>query len=213
MPVTTILTNKISNIHTQLLNPHAYYARMPISEKRLAANRANAKLSTGPATAAGKRISSRNGARKSDLSTFILIDGESAARFDALLRAYKTESSPPPPPSRPSSKTWSSPDGIRAVLLPSTPPPSTTKCATSAVSKIATTTIPPAPAPCTPSAQCRQVSASRTAQPRSVSARPPVQPRLTRPRAISAEKQNVAGENQKMQKNTRQSEENKGEAR
>jgi hypothetical protein len=73
---------------------------MPISEKRLAANRANAKLSTGPATAAGKRISSRNGAKKSDLSKFILIDGESSARFDALLRDYQSEFQPTTPTER-----------------------------------------------------------------------------------------------------------------
>jgi hypothetical protein len=73
---------------------------MPISEKRLAANRANAKLSTGPATAAGKRISSRNGAKKSGLSTVILIDGESAARFDALFREYESEFQPATPTER-----------------------------------------------------------------------------------------------------------------
>jgi hypothetical protein len=73
---------------------------MPISEKRLAANRANAKLSTGPATAAGKRTSSRNGAKKSYLSNFILIDGESSARFDALLRDYESEFQPTTPTER-----------------------------------------------------------------------------------------------------------------
>ena len=67
---------------------------MPISEKRLASNRANAKLSTGPTSPAGKHISSRNGAKKSDLSKFILIEGESAARFDALLRDYEIEFQP-----------------------------------------------------------------------------------------------------------------------
>jgi hypothetical protein len=73
---------------------------MPISEKRLAANRANAKLSTGPATAEGKRISSRNGAKKSDLAKFILIEGESAAHFDALLREYESEFQPATPTER-----------------------------------------------------------------------------------------------------------------
>lgn len=73
---------------------------MPISEKRLAANRANAKLSTGPATPAGKRISSRNGAKKSDLSKVILIEGESAARFDGLLREYESEFQPTTPTER-----------------------------------------------------------------------------------------------------------------
>jgi hypothetical protein len=70
---------------------------MPISEKRLAANRANAKLSRGPTSAAGKRTSSRNGARKSYLSRFILIEGESAPRFDALFRDYESEFQPSTP--------------------------------------------------------------------------------------------------------------------
>jgi hypothetical protein len=73
---------------------------MPISEKRLAANRANSKLSTGPATSAGKSISSRNGARKSALSKFILIEGESAPRFDALLHDYESEFQPTTPTER-----------------------------------------------------------------------------------------------------------------
>jgi hypothetical protein len=73
---------------------------MPISEKRLAANRANAKLSSGPRSAAGKRISSRNGARKSALSKFILIEGECAVRFDAFLRDYESEFQPATPTER-----------------------------------------------------------------------------------------------------------------
>jgi hypothetical protein len=100
LTVTTILINKINNIHIQLPNLRAYCHRMPISEKRLAANRANAQLSRGPTSAAGKRISSRNGARKSALSSVILIDGESAARFDALLREYESEFQPTTPTER-----------------------------------------------------------------------------------------------------------------
>jgi hypothetical protein len=73
---------------------------MPISEKRLAANRANAKLSTGPATSEGKRASSRNGAKKSGLAKLLLIDGESPARFDALFREYETEFLPTTPTER-----------------------------------------------------------------------------------------------------------------
>jgi hypothetical protein len=73
---------------------------MPTSDKRIAANRANATLSTGPTSPAGKRISSRNGARKSDISRFILIDGESSARFDAHLRAYEDEFQPTTPTER-----------------------------------------------------------------------------------------------------------------
>ncbi len=98
--VTTIFPNQINNIHIQLKFPHAYYPRMELSEKRLAANRANAARSTGPTSAEGKRISSRNGARKSELAKFILIEGESGARFDALVLEYQTEFQPSTPTER-----------------------------------------------------------------------------------------------------------------
>ena len=70
---------------------------MEISEKRLAANRANAKLSKGPTSAAGKRISSLNGARRTALSRAILIEGESAPLLDSLFRDYETEFQPATP--------------------------------------------------------------------------------------------------------------------
>jgi hypothetical protein len=64
---------------------------MIISEKRLAANRANAKKSTGPKSAIARRNSSRNALKHGFLSKAILIDGESQKRFQALLDALCIE--------------------------------------------------------------------------------------------------------------------------
>jgi hypothetical protein len=77
---------------------------MPILEKRLAANRANAKLSRGPTSAPGKRISARNGSNQSDLSKVILFDGKSAAALTRSFANTNPNSSQPPAPSGPSSK-------------------------------------------------------------------------------------------------------------
>ena len=61
---------------------------MTISEKKLAANRANAAKSTGPKTPAGKRNASRNNLRHGLLSGMVLIPGESAVRFAALVNSF-----------------------------------------------------------------------------------------------------------------------------
>ena len=56
------------------------------TEKQIAANRANAKRSTGPRTLAGKQRSSRN-AYRHGLSTPLPADPLNAARADALVEA------------------------------------------------------------------------------------------------------------------------------
>jgi hypothetical protein len=53
----------------------------PLSEKQLAANRANALKSTGPRTEAGKARSSRNAVRHAMLARSVLLRCESAERF------------------------------------------------------------------------------------------------------------------------------------
>jgi hypothetical protein len=58
------------------------------TEKQIAANRANAKKSTGPNTPGGKYISSRNAATHGCLAESILLPNESAERFRALHTAY-----------------------------------------------------------------------------------------------------------------------------
>ena len=58
------------------------------TDKQIAANRANAKLSTGPKSLAGKYISSRNAATHGCLAESVLLPNESADRFRDLHRAY-----------------------------------------------------------------------------------------------------------------------------
>lgn len=58
---------------------------MSTSEQRLAANRANAALSTGPSTVEGKSVSSRNATRHGLFSSDVLLDHENQAAYDNLL--------------------------------------------------------------------------------------------------------------------------------
>jgi hypothetical protein len=58
------------------------------SDRRVTSSRANAKLSTGPKTEAGKRRSSRNGLRHGCRSRTVILDNESPHEFDQLLQSY-----------------------------------------------------------------------------------------------------------------------------
>jgi hypothetical protein len=58
---------------------------MSLSERRLAANRMNARKSTGPVTANGKIAVSRNATRHGLLSTRLLLEDEDPTEFEALL--------------------------------------------------------------------------------------------------------------------------------
>src|SRR5690349_13340048 len=76
----------LKDLQKQLKNgtapPNARIAEQPgsgISEARLAANRANAQLSTGPATPAGKAASSQNSFKHGLYSKQIVIKGEDPA--------------------------------------------------------------------------------------------------------------------------------------
>jgi hypothetical protein len=64
---------------------------MPISEKQLAANRANALKSRGPVTIGGRRNSSLNAIKHGMFARSILLPGESRERFLKLLAALTTE--------------------------------------------------------------------------------------------------------------------------
>jgi hypothetical protein len=66
---------------------------MPLSEKQLAANRANAAKSTGPKTPSIRR----NAANFDNLANAILIEGESRTQFNALLRSLYIEFQPDTP--------------------------------------------------------------------------------------------------------------------
>lgn len=67
---------------------------MEISERKRAANRANAAKSTGPRTPEGKRRSSRNARRSRFLASSLLIDHESRDRFNNLLHSLNATYAP-----------------------------------------------------------------------------------------------------------------------
>jgi hypothetical protein len=63
----------------------AVAAKRPISEKRLQANRANAKRSTGPRTERGKAVSCRNALKHGILSRTVGMSGEDELLQSAVL--------------------------------------------------------------------------------------------------------------------------------
>ena len=65
-----------------------------ISEKRLAANRANGALSRGPKTTIGKMWSSQNATRHGLLAKAVLLPNENEEAFQALLNAYVARFAP-----------------------------------------------------------------------------------------------------------------------
>jgi len=70
---------------------------MPISEKKRAANKANAALSKGAITPVGKYNSARNNTRHGILADVVLIKGESRERFTALVHSFFNEFHPKTP--------------------------------------------------------------------------------------------------------------------
>ncbi|HEX4748414.1 MAG TPA: hypothetical protein VH302_02630 [Bryobacteraceae bacterium] len=67
---------------------------VPISEARLAANRANAQLSSGPVTDSGKHIVSQNATRHGLTGKFQVLPGESQADFDQMLAGFMRAEAP-----------------------------------------------------------------------------------------------------------------------
>ena len=67
---------------------------MSTTEQRLAANRANARRSTGPVTAEGKAIASRNATRHGLLSGRLFLDEEDPAQFQELVRNFASSLKP-----------------------------------------------------------------------------------------------------------------------
>jgi hypothetical protein len=66
----------------------------PISEAKLLANRANAQLSTGPVTQAGKAIVSQNATKHGLTGKFKVLPGESQSEFDQLLAGFLRSEAP-----------------------------------------------------------------------------------------------------------------------
>ena len=69
----------------------------PVSERRLAANRANSKRSTGPKTEAGKKRVSKNAIRHGILSNTAVLDFECQEDFDQLAINFRTQFLPTTP--------------------------------------------------------------------------------------------------------------------
>jgi hypothetical protein len=70
---------------------------MELSEKQLAANRANAIKSKVPVTPHGNRMSSRNGTKHGVLASVLLAEGESRERFATLMNGLYAENKPVTP--------------------------------------------------------------------------------------------------------------------
>jgi hypothetical protein len=68
--------------------------KRPVSERRLAANRANAQKSTGPRTPEGKRRSALNATRHGILSQVLHLPEEEMAAYDEFTSTYVTSLSP-----------------------------------------------------------------------------------------------------------------------
>src|SRR4051812_25833591 len=64
------------------------------SERRLAANRANALLSTGPTTSEGKAVSSLNAVKTGLTGRTILLPSEDADAYEAHMARYQEEFQP-----------------------------------------------------------------------------------------------------------------------
>src|SRR3954470_14840163 len=67
---------------------------MELTEKKLAANRLNAKKSTGPRSLQGKLASSANSGRHRALTATVVLDTEAPQRFPPPLTACNAEHSP-----------------------------------------------------------------------------------------------------------------------
>ena len=65
-----------------------------MTDKQLAANRANGSQSQGPSTPEGKAISSRNAVKHGLCSRFIIMPGESQAEFDHLFEQFVEDEKP-----------------------------------------------------------------------------------------------------------------------
>lgn len=70
---------------------------MPLSERKLAANRTNAQKSTGPTSPLGKIISARNSDRHRILAASVVLDNESPKRFVAVLNSFNAHYRPADP--------------------------------------------------------------------------------------------------------------------
>ncbi len=88
-----------------------------VSPAQLAANQANAKLSTGPSSPEGLATSSRNNFRHGLTQTegdLVILEDESAEDYSHALAEFQKDGSPKPPPSVISSNAWPAASGFAA---------------------------------------------------------------------------------------------------
>jgi hypothetical protein len=135
------------------LNPATPVSDVPVpavattttSEAQIAANRANAQLSTGPTTEEGKAISARNNTRHglagdSDADNFRVLVTEKQSHYDQRLAGFRHEWKPSPPPNKILSTVWSCTLGCANAPFISRKPSSTRKPAKSPISRNSTST-------------------------------------------------------------------------
>jgi hypothetical protein len=74
--------------------PEAYVRPQTICLRRLAANQANAQLSTGPKTSAGKAVSSLNAVKTGLTGRTVLLPNEDAVQYQAHVARFHKELQP-----------------------------------------------------------------------------------------------------------------------
>jgi hypothetical protein len=92
---------------------------MIVSEKRIAANRANGALSRGPKTPEGKTRSARNATTHGLLAGIVAVRNETKNSSTAPSLLTVTVSNPPTTWNAASSKKWSPLPGVSAARSPS----------------------------------------------------------------------------------------------
>ncbi len=80
--------------HRELLEAYGAKRNATISEAQLAANQANAQLSTGPVTEAGKAISSKNALKHGLTGKTVLLPTDDPAEYQHLLDLYNKRLAP-----------------------------------------------------------------------------------------------------------------------
>ncbi len=125
-----------------------YSPRMPLSEKRLAANRANALKSTGPKTEHGKRMSAQNGSNRARLANVVILTIESRDNFFTLAKSFEDMFQPHDPFEESLVENMIVARWRTILSGTSNPPTSTTPSRASAKPASRKTRPPPPPSPC-----------------------------------------------------------------
>ena len=93
----------------------------PTPEPRTRANRANARLSTGPRTESGKQRSSQNALSHGLTARTAVLPTEDPEAYQRHLQQFLDEYAPPTPPKLNSSTKWPTPPGASTASHSSKP--------------------------------------------------------------------------------------------